>query len=191
MTGVPTTATGVPGGPGTPGANGRSAITGQPLMTTPSTVPNGTVPVDPSTANPTASRNSVTTTNPNDPAQATGGGGGGGGGGRGATQTTTPLPNGLPGQAGPAGATVQPPTPTPPAAAATGGGTSRQGGGSTPGGGGSTLADCMSFWEPATHMSKSEWRSTCQRSKAGYEDLTPGKGGGTASKGGGGRTSSR
>lgn len=29
------------------------------------------------------------------------------------------------------------------------------------GGGGSTLADCMSIWEPATHMSKSEWRATC------------------------------
>jgi hypothetical protein len=34
---------------------------------------------------------------------------------------------------------------------------------STPGGGGKTLSDCMAFWEPATHMSKSEWKAACQR----------------------------
>jgi len=31
------------------------------------------------------------------------------------------------------------------------------------GGGGETLAACMGFWEVATHMSKAEWRDTCQR----------------------------
>jgi hypothetical protein len=34
---------------------------------------------------------------------------------------------------------------------------------SAPGGGGKTLADCMGFWEPATHMSKAEWRAACKR----------------------------
>lgn len=34
---------------------------------------------------------------------------------------------------------------------------------SAPGGGGKTLSDCMGFWEPATHMSKSEWKAACQR----------------------------
>jgi hypothetical protein len=30
-----------------------------------------------------------------------------------------------------------------------------------------TLGDCMSFWDPGTHMSKSEWRLTCQRTLNG------------------------
>ena len=34
---------------------------------------------------------------------------------------------------------------------------------SQPGGGGKTLADCMGFWEPATHMTKTEWRAACLR----------------------------
>jgi hypothetical protein len=34
---------------------------------------------------------------------------------------------------------------------------------SAPGGGGKTLADCMGFWEPATHMTKTEWRAACKR----------------------------
>ena len=34
---------------------------------------------------------------------------------------------------------------------------------SAPGGGGNTLQDCMNFWDSGTHMSKSEWRVTCQR----------------------------
>lgn len=59
-----------------------------------------------------------------------------------------------------------------------GGGTSRttpttsEAAPSVPGGGGETLADCMSFWDAATHMTKGEWRSTCMRAKAGYDDLT-------------------
>jgi hypothetical protein len=62
-----------------------------------------------------------------------------------------------------------------------GGGTARQGGSlalspgrsspgsaseaspSTPGGGGKSLQDCMGFWEPATHMTKAEWRAACKR----------------------------
>ncbi len=35
---------------------------------------------------------------------------------------------------------------------------------SVAGGGGKTLRDCMTFWEPATHMSKTEWRDACRRS---------------------------
>lgn len=30
-----------------------------------------------------------------------------------------------------------------------------------------TLADCMSFWDPGTHMSKTEWRETCKRTLNG------------------------
>jgi hypothetical protein len=30
-----------------------------------------------------------------------------------------------------------------------------------------TLGDCMSFWDPGTHMSKDEWRRTCQRTLNG------------------------
>ncbi len=35
---------------------------------------------------------------------------------------------------------------------------------STPGGGGKLLADCMGFWDRATHMSKAEWKAACVRS---------------------------
>jgi hypothetical protein len=34
---------------------------------------------------------------------------------------------------------------------------------SQPGGGGSSLADCMGFWDRGPHMSKQEWRASCQR----------------------------
>lgn len=37
---------------------------------------------------------------------------------------------------------------------------------SAPGGGGKTLADCMGFWDKATHMSKPEWRAACKRTMA-------------------------
>lgn len=30
-----------------------------------------------------------------------------------------------------------------------------------------TLGDCMSFWDAGTHMSKSEWRLTCERTLNG------------------------
>ena len=30
-----------------------------------------------------------------------------------------------------------------------------------------TLADCMSFWDAGTHMSKTEWRETCKRTLNG------------------------
>ena len=95
------------------------------------------------------------------------------------TNPSQQLAPGLP----PPAATVQPapqqdsvsplsPQTSPPAASS--GGSARQGslalspGGSetnpsAPGGGGKTLADCMGFWEPATHMTKQEWRGACQR----------------------------
>ena len=47
---------------------------------------------------------------------------------------------------------------------------------STSGGGGNTLADCMSFWDKDTHMTKAQWRATCIRSKNAL-DQTPLEGG--------------
>lgn len=34
-------------------------------------------------------------------------------------------------------------------------------------GGGPTLADCMTFWDPATHMSKALWKNVCGRTLNG------------------------
>jgi len=34
-----------------------------------------------------------------------------------------------------------------------------------------TLAQCMSFWDPTTQMTKSEWRDTCQRTQNGLNPL--------------------
>ena len=92
--------------------------------------------------------------------------------------TSQQLAPGLP----PPAATVQPaPTPQPVSPlspqvqppAASSGGSARQGSlalspgsetnPSAPGGGGKSLADCMGFWEPATHMTKQEWSVACQR----------------------------
>jgi len=39
---------------------------------------------------------------------------------------------------------------------------------SAPGGGGKSLADCMGFWDKGTHMTKTEWRSACQRTLQEY-----------------------
>jgi hypothetical protein len=71
---------------------------------------------------------------------------------------------------------VTPLSPQQPSNVQSGGGTPKQGGSlalspgspsetapSTPGGGGKSLSDCMGFWEPATHMTKREWRAACQR----------------------------
>lgn len=68
---------------------------------------------------------------------------------------------------------VSPLSPQVPPPAASSGGSARQGSlalspgsetaPSAPGGGGKTLADCMGFWEPATHMTKQEWKGACQR----------------------------
>ena len=72
---------------------------------------------------------------------------------------------------------VAPLSPPVPPVVSSGGGVPKQGSGSlaltpgsqgetapsSPGGGGKTLSDCMGFWEPATHMSKAEWRAACQR----------------------------
>jgi hypothetical protein len=30
-----------------------------------------------------------------------------------------------------------------------------------------TLAECLSYWDPGTHMSKAEWRETCKRTLNG------------------------
>jgi hypothetical protein len=45
---------------------------------------------------------------------------------------------------------------------------------STPGGGGKTVAECMGFWESATHMSKQEWRAACQRVQHRLDNLNIG-----------------
>jgi hypothetical protein len=40
-----------------------------------------------------------------------------------------------------------------------------------PGGGGRSLQSCIGFWDPQTHMSKSEWKSACSRSLHRLENL--------------------
>jgi hypothetical protein len=35
-----------------------------------------------------------------------------------------------------------------------------------------TFSECMGYWEPATHMSKSEWHQACRRTLNGI-DLAP------------------
>jgi hypothetical protein len=40
------------------------------------------------------------------------------------------------------------------------------------GGGGSSMADCMEFWEPATHMTKAEWKAACVRSMHRLDDVS-------------------
>lgn len=42
---------------------------------------------------------------------------------------------------------------------------------SRPGGGGKSLADCMRFWEPATHMTKVQWRAACLRTMQEYPSV--------------------
>jgi hypothetical protein len=39
------------------------------------------------------------------------------------------------------------------------------------GGGGKSLADCMGFWDAATHMTKVEWRAACRRSMKEFPDV--------------------
>jgi len=41
---------------------------------------------------------------------------------------------------------------------------------SKPGGGGKSLADCMGFWDAATHMTKVEWRAACKCSMKEFPD---------------------
>jgi hypothetical protein len=42
---------------------------------------------------------------------------------------------------------------------------------SAPGGGGKTLADCMGFWDKATHMTKAEWKAACLRTMTEFPDI--------------------
>jgi hypothetical protein len=42
---------------------------------------------------------------------------------------------------------------------------------SLPGGGGGSLQDCLAFWDRETHMSKAEWKASCQRSIHRLENL--------------------
>ena len=42
---------------------------------------------------------------------------------------------------------------------------------SAPGGGGNTLEDCIGFWDRETHMTKSEWRTSCQRTQHRLDDV--------------------
>jgi hypothetical protein len=47
--------------------------------------------------------------------------------------------------------------------AATGGSTGSSGTGSDRAAYGATMNDCMSVWDPTTHMSKQQWREACER----------------------------
>jgi hypothetical protein len=42
---------------------------------------------------------------------------------------------------------------------------------SLPGGGGKSLQDCIAFWDRETHMTKAEWKASCQRSIHLLENL--------------------
>jgi hypothetical protein len=88
--------------------------------------------------------------------------------------SASPAPPSQVGQPAPQPPTVTPLSPQLSTQFATGGtptnsnlalspGSSSESAPSTPGGGGKTLQACMIFWEPATHMSKIEWRAACQR----------------------------
>lgn len=39
----------------------------------------------------------------------------------------------------------------------------------TSGGGGRTIAECMELWDNSSHMSRTEWRSTCRRTLNGLD----------------------
>jgi hypothetical protein len=43
---------------------------------------------------------------------------------------------------------------------------------STPGGGREGLAACLEFWDRATHMTKAEWKASCERSVNRLETVT-------------------
>lgn len=60
--------------------------------------------------------------------------------------------------------------PQSPLVSTSGGGGSRA---SEGGAAGATLADCMKVWEPATHMTTSEWRAACIRTQDGNRMLSP------------------
>src|SRR5262245_41419979 len=101
-------------------------------------------------------------------------------------------PGGVPATTAPAtaqpGSTAAPPAPMPeplPSQFATGGGSSpnlalspgtssgspSESAPSAPGGGGKSLADCMGFWDAATHMTKGEWRAACKRSMQEFPNV--------------------
>ena len=42
---------------------------------------------------------------------------------------------------------------------------------SLPGGGGKSLEDCIAFWDRETHMTKAQWKASCQRSIHLLENL--------------------
>lgn len=73
------------------------------------------------------------------------------------TKTVMPAP------AAAAAAPAASPDPTQPATITSSGGSS----GTNLGGGYKSLNDCVALWEPALHMSKTEWRQTCQRTSNG------------------------
>jgi hypothetical protein len=42
---------------------------------------------------------------------------------------------------------------------------------STAGGGGWSVKDCMGYWDAGTHMNKTEWRASCERSQHRLDSL--------------------
>src|SRR5215470_4438538 len=96
--------------------------------------------------------------------------------------SASPAPPSQVGQPAPQPPTVAPLSPQLSTQFATGGtptnsnlalspGSSSESAPSTPGGGGKSLLACMNFWEPATHMSKIEWRAACQRTMQDYPSV--------------------
>lgn len=65
----------------------------------------------------------------------------------------------------PATVIAQPRRRQPPATAGSGGSSRLDD--TKPGGGGNSLADCMAFWDKATHMTRTEWRRACRRTMSG------------------------
>jgi hypothetical protein len=68
-------------------------------------------------------------------------------------------------------APFSPPDTIPTTSLTTGGSARTDTASSIPGGGGKTLQDCIAFWDPQTHMSKTEWRAACSRSLHRLENL--------------------
>jgi hypothetical protein len=83
----------------------------------------------------------------------------------------SPMSEPLPSQFGTAGGSSGGPSLALSPDASSGSGSPSQSKPSTPGGGGKSLADCMGFWDAATHMSKGEWRAACKRSMKEFPDI--------------------
>lgn len=153
------------------GGGAAGAGTNSPASSVPSTTPQSSPSAAPS---PTPAPSAVAPNRPGLAGQPTS-----------PTQPANPGQQSMPGvpqPTGPAGSTAQPNNS---ARAATGTALSGGRAGIPPGVGAAsssreqngvgprnTLADCMSFWEPATHMTKTEWRRACIRTRNALDQPT-------------------